>query len=124
MRIFVSLPIRTFIAVVVVFFIAGCSSTAAAIEVTESTVVIDVRSAEEFGAGHLAGAELLDFNAGDLEASLTQLDPEADYLVYCRSGNRSAQAVAMMEDAGFTKVTDLGSMESAAKATGISIVKD
>lgn len=93
------------------------------VEVTENTIILDVRSPGEFAAGHLEDAQLLDLNSGEFAATLPSLDPKATYIVYCRSGNRSAQAVAMMEDAGFENVTDLGSMQNAAKATGISIVK-
>ena len=38
------------------------------------------------------------------------------------SGNRSGQAAALMEKAGFTKVTDLGAIGDAAEATGLAVV--
>ena len=76
-----------------------------------------------YDAGHLEGAKLLDLNSGEFEAALPSLDKAATYVVYCRSGNRSGQAVAMMEDAGFTDVTNLGSLGEAADATGLAIVK-
>ena len=51
------------------------------------------------------------------------LDPgDAEYLVYCRSGNRAGQTTDLMEEAGFSDVTNLGSLEEASEATGISIV--
>ena len=117
------LVIGVAIAMAATLFVTGCSSSTDTVTISDSTVIIDVRSPEEFAQGHLEGAELIDFNAGDLEAALTELDPDAEYVVYCRSGNRSSQAVAMMEDAGFTNVSDLGSLESAAKATGVEIVQ-
>ncbi|MFC7766956.1 rhodanese-like domain-containing protein [Leucobacter soli] len=73
--------------------------------------------------GHLDGAEQLDFNGGEVAAAIPGLDPDAEYLVYCRSGNRSGQAIALMEQAGFSKLTNLGSLEQAAAATGIEIVR-
>lgn len=88
------------------------------------TVVIDVRTPEEYDAGHLEGATLLDLNGGEFAAALPTLDPQAQYVVYCRSGNRSGQAVKMMEDAGFTSVTNLGSVEAASSSTGLPIVTD
>ncbi len=117
------LVIGVAIAMAATLFVTGCSSSTDTVTISDSTVIIDVRSPEEFAQGHLEGAELIDFNAGDLEAALTELDPDAEYVVYCRSGNRSSQAVAMMEDAGFTNVSDLGSLESAAKVTGLEIVQ-
>lgn len=76
----------------------------------------------EYAGGHLEGAELLDFTAGEVAAAIPSLDPEAEYIVYCESGNWAGQAVALTEDAGFTDVTNLGSLERAAQATGLAIV--
>src|SRR5690606_24207673 len=92
------------------------------VEVGDATILLDVRTAAEHSAGHLDGAKLLDFNGGDLAAAIPSLDPDAEYLVYCRSGNRSGQAIALMEQAGFTNLTNLGSLEQAAQATGLPIV--
>ncbi len=100
----------------------GACSEPEGVTVNEDTVIVDVRTPEEYASGHLEGAQLLDLNSGEFEAALPQLSPETEYLVYCRSGNRSAQAMKLMEDAGFTDVTNLGSVEEAAEATGIPIV--
>ena len=88
-----------------------------------TAIVIDVRTPEEFASGHLDGAKLIDFNGGDIPGALPALDPHAEYLVYCRSGNRSGQAIELMTAAGFTRLTNLGSLEQAAEATGIAIVR-
>lgn len=104
-----------------VFALAGCSESSD-VSVDGNTLILDVRTPEEFSAGHLDGAQLLDFNSGEFEAALPQLSPDSEYLVYCRSGNRSAQAIKLMEDAGFTDLTNLGSLEEAAEATEIPIV--
>lgn len=92
------------------------------IEVGEGVIVLDVRTPEEYGAGYLEGAKLLDFNGGQFAAELSTLDPDAEYLVYCRSGNRSAQAISLMQAEGFEKVTNLGSLEQASSATGLPIL--
>ena len=73
--------------------------------------VIDVRTASEFAEGHVQGARNLDIQNGDFEKALETLDKAAAYNVYCRSGNRSAAAVEMMRNAGFTNVVDLGASE-------------
>lgn len=86
------------------------------------TIVLDVRTPGEYAGGHLEGAVLLDLTGGDFAAALPGLDPDTEYVVYCRSGNRSGQAVSMMVQAGFPAVTDLGSMEAASAATGLDIV--
>ncbi len=73
----------------------------------EELVVLDVRTAEEFAGGHLDGAVMIDFYAEDFADQLANLDPDASYLLYCRSGNRSGQTRAMMEELGFTDVSDI-----------------
>ena len=84
-------------------------------------IIIDVRTPEEFAQGHLEGAINLDVEGGEFEAGLADLDPAAEYSVYCRSGRRSAIAADVMAQNGFTEVTDLGSLESAATATGLPV---
>lgn len=73
----------------------------------DDLVVLDVRTAEEFDEGHLADATMLDFYAPDFADRLAELDPDVPYLIYCRSGNRSGQTLALMEDLGFTDVADV-----------------
>lgn len=87
-------------------------------------IIIDVRTEAEFAGGHLGGARLLDVTNGQFHAALPQLDPRADYLLYCRSGNRSGQAMRVMEQAGFARVQNLGSVTEAARVTGRPLVAD
>jgi rhodanese-related sulfurtransferase len=106
--------------------IAACSGPASShgdVTIGPDTVILDVRTAPEFAEGHLEGARLIDFNAGELTAAIPELDADAAYVVYCRSGNRSAKAAAQLTQAGFTNVTDLGSLDDAATATGLPIVR-
>lgn len=88
----------------------------------DGRVVIDVRTPGEFAEGHLAGAINLDVESGAFEQGLSELDPSQSYIVYCRSGRRSAIATALMADRGFADVADLGSLEQAAEATGLPVV--
>ena len=105
------------------FFLVQANTPTEPVAVGSDTVIVDVRTAFEYAEGHLDGATLLDVSNGDLAAALPQLDADAPYVVYCRSGNRSAQAVQLMREAGFTNVTDLGSVGNASDATGIEIVR-
>ena len=107
-------------AVALILVIAACSygtaegvgvrtvSASEAVKVLESRVVIDVRSPAEVAEGAITGATVLDFNAGEFEAKIGDYDRNAAYLVYCRSGSRSGQAVAIMKELGFTDVIDAG----------------
>jgi rhodanese-related sulfurtransferase len=86
-------------------------------------VIIDVRTPEEFAAGHLDGAMLIDIKNPSFDAEIAKLDAAASYIVYCRSGNRSAQAADRMRAIGIENITDLGSLENASAQTGVAIVQ-
>jgi rhodanese-related sulfurtransferase len=101
-----------------VLLLAGCSSSASggtnmnvsefSQKITETGVVtLDVRTPGEFAEGHIEGAQLIDFQSGNFENEISSLDKNATYAVYCRSGNRSGQAVKVMHDAGFHNVYNL-----------------
>ena len=70
-------------------------------------ILIDVRTPGEFAEGFIEGARLIDFQSGNFENEIASLDKNATYAVYCRSGNRSGQAVKVMHDAGFHNVYNL-----------------
>ena len=103
--------------------LAGCAPASEPIELSADTILIDVRTPGEYDAGHLDGAILLDLSGGQFAAALPTLDADAEYAVYCKSGNRSGQAVALMENAGFDNVIDLGSIGNATASTQIEIVQ-
>ncbi|MFC5337247.1 rhodanese-like domain-containing protein [Leucobacter denitrificans] len=86
-------------------------------------IILDVRTPEEYHAGHLDGAQLVNYLDGEVHEAIPQLDPTADYLVYCKSGGRSGHTVELMQQAGFTSATNLGALEEAAEATGIAVVR-
>lgn len=77
------------------------------IESTPGLVVLDVRTPEEVAEGTLPGAVAIDFYSPDFAAQVAQLDRDVPYLVYCRSGSRSAQATRIMTDLGFTQIWEL-----------------
>lgn len=84
-------------------------------------VVLDVRTPEEFAAGHVDGAQLIDFYGDDFRTRITALDPDTPYLIYCRSGNRSGQTRAIMEDLGFADVVDVDGGIIAWEAAGLPL---
>lgn len=71
-------------------------------------VILDVRTDEEVAEGFIEGAIHIDIYGGQafLDA-LEELDKSKSYFVYCRSGNRSGQACAIMASKGFEKTFNL-----------------
>ena len=53
------------------------------------------------------GLRRLDFYRDDFADRLAELDRDARYLLYCRSGNRSAETRSLMEDLGFADVRNI-----------------
>ena len=70
-------------------------------------VVLDVRTPEEFAAGHLASAVNLDMYAPGFADALALLDRETPYVLYCRTDNRSGEVREMMRSLGFTEVHEI-----------------
>jgi len=72
--------------------------------------LVDVRTPEEYGSGHLDGA--VNIPVGELEGRLGELEPKGKpVVVYCASGFRSARAARALAAAGFKDVGDLGAMD-------------
>lgn len=87
-------------------------------------LILDVRTPGEIAEGYLEGALFVDFMADDFRDKIVELDKSADYLVHCRSGSRSGQAVVIMADLGFTgELINGGTLDEAAETTGANIVK-
>ena len=86
------------------------------------TIVLDVRTPQEYAGGHLAGARNLDVNAPDFRTRLGTLERNAPYAVYCRSGNRSTTALETMRQMGFTAAYHLGGGIGAWTAAGLPVV--
>lgn len=75
----------------------------------DSYVILDVRTPEEFITGHLKGASNIDFYDEIFEDKIDEFDKKKKYLIYCRSGSRSRQAMFLMRDLGFEEVYNLES---------------
>jgi phage shock protein E len=67
---------------------------------------LDVRTQQEFAAGHIKGAKNKPISPA-FGREIAGLDKDREYLVYCRSGARSSAAIAIMEGLGFKKIIHL-----------------
>jgi phage shock protein E len=105
-------------AIASVGLLAGCSSSN---EVTKKVdpvefseviaqpgvIILDVRTPEEFNAGHIANAININIADSDFSSEVSKLDKNATFAVYCRSANRSAVATNEMAELGFTDMYDM-----------------
>ncbi|MBK7681623.1 MAG: thioredoxin [Bacteroidetes bacterium] len=73
-----------------------------------NAIILDVRTPEEFAAGHVKGAVNLNIHDAAFKSGLEKLDKSKPVLVYCKSGSRSADASAQMKEMGFSEVYNFG----------------
>ena len=76
------------------------------IDAKETTLIIDVRTPQEYAQGHIQGSQLVPLQEiAQKVGSLGKKDQKM--YVYCRSGARSAQAIAFLRQQGFTDVHNM-----------------
>jgi rhodanese-related sulfurtransferase len=71
-------------------------------------IAVDVREPDEFAAGHIPGAISLPLNRVGAEAAQKLPGKDTTWLVYCRTGRRSAEALQKLDAMGYTALYDLG----------------
>lgn len=79
------------------------------IEQNSDSVVLDVRTPEEFVEKRIRGAFNIDIYSPDFQSEIDKLDRSKSYYIYCRSGSRSFHAGLYMAQQGFTKIFNLDS---------------
>jgi len=67
-------------------------------------VILDVRTREEYGAGHIEDSINIDYKSPNFKEEISKLDKEKIYLTYCRSGRRSAKSAEIMKEHGFENI--------------------
>ena len=106
------------VATISTIFLTGCSSeggSAVDLGVAEfqaktqeaDVVILDVRTKSEFNEGHIANSINIDFQSDTFLNEISKLDKSKTYAVYCRSGNRSGQAVSRMTNEEFISLYNL-----------------
>ncbi len=109
-------------ALTLVFAITACAANDK-IDMAKVTSVIDVRTADEFAAGHLEGAFNYDVESSGFVAQVSALDTSGTYVLYCHSGRRAGIALDAMKTMGFKNLTNAGGIDAASAATGLAIVQ-
>ncbi|MFC1541238.1 rhodanese-like domain-containing protein [Candidatus Latescibacterota bacterium] len=67
-------------------------------------VILDVRTPEEYNTVHIEYAINKNYNSSEFKEMLATLDTDKTYIVYCRSGGRSSNALKVMKEMGFKNV--------------------
>lgn len=89
----------------------GTEASDAHQSVDAGALLLDVRTPEEFSAGHISNA--LNIPVHELPMRYSELgSKDRRIVVYCRSGARSARAARILRDAGYTAIRDLGAMSN------------
>jgi phage shock protein E len=88
-----------------------------------NNVILDVRTPQEFEAGHLTNAVNIDFNAPDFLERIKALDKSKTYLVHCASGGRSARACGKLAQVDFPRLYNLAGGIHAWIKAGEPVVK-
>lgn len=76
----------------------------------EGAVVVDVRTPEEFGTGHVKGS--VNIPLDEIPDQVTQLKTFTKIVVCCRSGGRSGSAMQYLNREGFTNIVNGGSWQN------------
>ena len=80
--------------------------------VNDGHVIVDVRRADEYAAGHILGAILIPNESIGTEKPEQLPDKDQIILIYCRSGNRSKQAAQKLADMGYTNIYEFGGINT------------
>lgn len=70
-------------------------------------IILDVRTREEYLSGNIPNSINIDVLSQDFKSKIDMLDKNKEYLIYCRSGNRSSIASSIMSTNGFINIYNL-----------------
>lgn len=90
--------------------------------ITSGALVVDVRTPEEFNEGHFPGAINIPHEQVIQGLRDRNIQPDRTVILYCRSGNRSGTAAAMLLTEGYSRVRNVGGLEAFLAATNTNRV--
>ncbi len=109
---------KTIITIGLVFLLVGCATSPDLNTEAPDTYLIDVRTAEEFKAGHLDSAILIPYDLVSQKIIDVTTDLDAVIIIYCRSGGRAGIAKNTLEGMGYTNITNAGGYEQLKEGGG------
>ena len=105
---------KILIALVLIFGLSG----------NAHSLMIDVRTDEEWNAGHIEGAIHIPLSEIKKNIENYEISKDEEILLYCRSGNRSGRAKMILDELGYTNTTNIGGIESVSKEYNLNIKTD
>ena len=88
------------------------------------SVMIDVRTDEEWRAGYIEGAIHIPLSEIKKNIENYEISKDEEILLYCRSGNRSGRAKVILDELGYTDVTNIGGIASVSEQYNLKIKTD
>ena len=88
------------------------------------SVMIDVRTDEEWRAGYIEGAIHIPLSEIEKNIENYEISKDEEILLYCRSGNRSGRAKVILDELGYTDVTNIGGIASVSEQYNLKIKTD
>ncbi|MFC2162615.1 rhodanese-like domain-containing protein [Candidatus Altiarchaeota archaeon] len=70
-------------------------------------IILDVRTLSEYEGERIADSVMIDYEGPEFRERMGELDRDAAYLVYCRTGRKSGEAMIVMRDMGFTNASNM-----------------
>ena len=111
---------KFFILSLFIIFIISCSNkgykninlkkAVKTINTSTNLILLDVRTAEEYSSGYIPNSINIDVLSSDFKSKIELLDKNKEYLIYCRSGNRSTIASSIMATNGFIEIYNLNNV--------------
>ena len=105
---------KILIALVLIFGLSGNSYS----------VMIDVRTDEEWNAGYIEGAIHIPLSEIERDIENYEISKDEEILLYCRSGNRSGRAKVILDELGYTNTANIGGIESVSEEYNLKIKTD
>lgn len=126
--------VKNTLATIVIFLLVGASNLVTAKEMSqdqlkqlmsdrENFILLDVRTSQEFNAGHIENAHNLSLQSLQTKPIELDADENTKIIVYCRSGKRAKEAIKILEKNNFNNVDHLNGDFNGWKASNSVIVK-
>lgn len=114
------------LAVALLFAAAGCCKNACTPEIPmnySKVLLLDVRTVEEYNAGHIEGALNIPHTQIKEKIASAAPDLQQEIIIYCRSGRRAGQTIDELKKMGYKKLHNYKSVENTSKVMQRKIVK-